>query len=74
MIGETWAPTASMSTLKYLLADSVKHKARVHQFDFIGAFVLANVKHIVFVKLENRYGEYFPEYANYFVRPFRINK
>ena len=26
------------------------------------------------MRLESRYGEYFPEYANYFVRPFRINK
>ena len=38
MVGDTWSPTASMRTLKYLLADTAKHKARVHQLDFIGAF------------------------------------
>ena len=44
MIGDTWSPTASMRTLKYFLADSAKHKARVNQLDFIGAFLKANVK------------------------------
>ena len=36
MVGDTWSPTASMRTLKYFLADTAKHKARVHQLDFIG--------------------------------------
>ena len=39
MVGDTWSPIASMSTLKYFLADEAKHKARVHQLDFIGAFL-----------------------------------
>ena len=30
MVGDTWSPTASMRTLKYLLADAAKHKERVH--------------------------------------------
>ena len=38
MVGDTWSPTSSMSTLKNFLADAAKHKARVHQLDFIGAF------------------------------------
>ena len=25
MVGDTWSPTASMSTLKYFLAESAKH-------------------------------------------------
>ena len=33
-----------MSTLRYFLADAAKHKARVHQLDFIGAFLQAKVK------------------------------
>ena len=41
MIGDTWSPTASMRTLKYFLADAEKHKAIVHQLDFIGAFLQA---------------------------------
>ena len=44
-IGDTWDPTASMRTLKYSLEDSSKHKEIVHQLDFIGAFLQANVKH-----------------------------
>ena len=31
IIGDTWSPTASMSTLKLFLADTTKHKARIHQ-------------------------------------------
>ena len=30
LVGDTWLPTASMSTLKYFLAYATKHKARVH--------------------------------------------
>ena len=36
MVGDTWSPTAPMRTLKYFLADTAKHKARVHHLDFIG--------------------------------------
>ena len=39
LIGYTWSPTSSMRNLKYFLADSVKHKARVHQLNFIGEFL-----------------------------------
>ena len=45
---------------------AAKHKARVHQLDFIGAFLRAKVKNRVFVKLDIRYTDYFPEYAQYF--------
>ena len=30
-VGDTWSLTASTRTLKHLLADAAKHKARVHQ-------------------------------------------
>ena len=63
MVGDTWSPTASMRTLKYFLADTAKHKARVHRLDFIGAFLQAKVKNRVFVKLDTRYADCFPEYA-----------
>ena len=74
MVGDTWSPTASMRTLKYFLADASKHKARVHQLDFIGAFLQAKVKNRVFVKLDIRYTDYFPEYAKYFGRSLRVLK
>ena len=74
MVGDTWSPTASMSTLKYFLADVAKHKARVHQLYFIGAFLQANIKNRVFVKFDIRYTDYFPEYAKYFGRALRLLK
>ena len=72
--GDTWDPTALMMTLKYFLEDYDKHKSIVHQLDFIGEFLQANVKHKVFLKLDSRYGEHLPEYANYFRRTLRLNK
>ena len=74
MVGDTWSPTASMRTLKYLLADAAKHKARVHQIGFIGAFLKAKVKNRLFVKLDMKYADYFPEYAQYFGRSLKILK
>ena len=74
MVGDTWSPTASMRTLKYFLADAAKHKARFSQLDFIGAFLQAKVKNRVFVKLDIRYTDYFPEYAKYFGRALRLLK
>ena len=61
-----------MRTLNYFLAYDSKHKSRVHQLDFIGEFLQASVKNRVFVKLDSRYGEYFLESDNYFVRPLRL--
>ena len=74
MVGDTWSSTASTSTLKYFLADATKHIARVNQLDFIGAFLQAKVKNRVFVNLDIRYTDYFPEYAQYFGRALRLIK
>ena len=74
MVEDTWSPTAFMRTLKYVLADAAKHKARVHELDFIGAFLQAKVKNRVFVKLDIRYTYYFPEYAQYFGRALILFK
>ena len=74
MIGDTWSPTAYMRTFKYFLADAAKHKARVHQLDFIRSFLQAKVENIVFVKLDMRYADYFPEYAQYFGRALKLLK
>ena len=63
-----------MRTLEYFLEDAAKHKARVHQIDFIGAFLQANVKDRVFVKLDMRYASYFPEYTQYFGRALKLLK
>ena len=74
IVGDTWSPTASMRNLKYFLEDAAKHKARVHQIYFIGAFLQAKVKNRVFVKLDMRYADYFPEYAQYFERALKLLK
>ena len=63
-----------MITLKYFLEYSSQHKARLYQLDLIGELIQANVKNRVFVKLDIRYGDYFPEYSNYFGRPLILKK
>ena len=56
MIGDTWDPKESIMHLKYFLADDAKKNVRLHQLDFIGSFIQANVKHGVLVNLDSRYG------------------
>ena len=34
-VGDTWSPIDYMRTLKYLLADATKHKARFYQLNSI---------------------------------------
>ena len=63
-----------MRTLKYFLAYATKHKARVHQLYFIGAFLQEKVNNILFVNLDSRYTDYLPEYAKYFGRALRLLK
>ena len=74
MVGDTLSSTASMRNLKQILYDAAKNKARVHQLDFIGAFLQAKVKNTVFVKLDIRYTDHFTEYAKYFGRALRLLK
>ena len=42
LIGDTCYPTASMTTLKYSLADASQHKSMLHQLVFIGSFLKSN--------------------------------
>ena len=63
-----------MRTLKYFLEDAFKQKAIINQLYFIGALLQANFNNIVFVKLDSRYADYFPEYSKYFRRSFRLLK
>ena len=40
--------------------------------DFVGTFLQAKLKNRVFVKLDSRYADYFPEYSIYFGRALRL--
>ena len=55
LVGYAWSPTASMRTLKYLLVYASKHKAIVHQLDFIVSLLQAKRNNNVFLKLYSRY-------------------
>ena len=60
--------------MKYLLVDVTKHKERVHQLGFIVSLLQAKAKNRVFVKLDSKYTDYFPEYPKYFGRTLRLLK
>ena len=60
-----------MRTLIYFLLYATKHKARVRQLDLIGAFLQEKVKNRVFLRLDIRYADCFPEYPKYFGRALR---
>ena len=74
LVGDTWSTTAFVRTLKYFMAYGTKHKTKVHQLYFIGAFLQEKVNNRVFVKLESRYTDYFPEYSKYFGRALILLK
>ena len=74
LIEDTWSPTASMRNLKYFKEDDVNNRSRVHQLDFIGAFLQEKVKNGVFLKLDSTYVDYFIEYSSYFGRASRLLK
>ena len=63
-----------MSTLNSFLTDVNKHKAIVHQLDFIGALLQEKVKNRVFVKSDIIHTDYSPKYAKYFGRSLRLLK
>jgi hypothetical protein len=39
---DSWSPTASFRSLKLFSADTARNRYRVHQLDFVGAFLQAN--------------------------------
>ena len=59
LVGDTWSPTASMRTFKYLLTDAAKRKTRFHQLYFIGSLFQEKVNNGVFMKLYSIYEDYF---------------
>ena len=63
-----------MRTFKYFLEDEDKNKARVNQLDFIASSLKEKVKNRVFVKLDSKYADNFPEYSNYFGRVLKLFK
>ena len=71
---DKWSPTASFQALKIFLADAAHLQVRVHQLDFVGAFLQAKVCSQIFVKLPAMYGSIFPEYQQYSGMPLRLLK
>jgi hypothetical protein len=71
---DKWSPTAFFRTMKMFLADASRHKARVRQLDFIGAFLQAKVHSRVFICMPASYCEIWPEFKPYCGVPVHLAK
>ena len=56
------------------MVNAANYKARVHQLDFIRSLLQAKFKNRLFVELDSRYADCFPEYSNYFGRDLILLK
>jgi len=71
---DTWSACASIRTVKVFLALAASLKRRVKQGDFVGAYLQAKVRGRVFIRLDPRMKDLFPDLAKYFGPPLRLNK
>ena len=71
---DTWSPVSSFRLLKAFTAHAAKCKAIMFQLDYVGAFLQAQVRGRIFVKLPAHYAILCPEYAQYCGRPLRLIK
>ena len=71
---DTWSACASMRTVKMFLALACSFKRRVKQGDFVGAYLQAKVRERIFISLDRRYAQYFPDLSEYFGRPLLLNR
>ncbi len=69
---DSWPPTAPFRSLKMFLADAARNRCRVHQLDFVGAFLQANARGRIFVSLPKVNGDIWPEFKDYCERPLRL--
>jgi hypothetical protein len=71
---DSWSPIAPFRPLEMFLADAARNRCRVHQLDFVEAFLKANVRERIFVTLPKVYGDIWPEFKEYCGRPLRLKK
>jgi hypothetical protein len=68
------SPAVSMIMSKILMADAVRTKSRIFQFDVSGAFLQAGIRLRIVITLPKVYAEGFPEFKEYGDAPFMLVK
>jgi hypothetical protein len=68
------SPAASMRVSNLLMADAARQKSRIVQLDVSGAFLQARMRNRIFLTLPKVYGEIFPEFKDYCVKPVLLVK
>ena len=74
VIRDIWYPTASMRTLKYFPRKCFHEQSKGTPIGFHWSISTVQCKPYSLVKLDIRYGEYLPEYCNYFGIPLILKK
>lgn len=69
---DTWSACAAIRTVKMFLAIASSLKRRVKQGDFVGAYLQARTRSRIFVRIDPRYKEYFPDLSKWFGVPLRL--
>ncbi len=70
----SWSPTASTRLLKCFIADAIRNKSKIYQFDFIQAFIQSKATKRMFVILDKEFSHFCPKLSQHFGRPLRLNK
>ena len=71
---DTWSGCVNMRTVRIFIAYATSLKRKVKQLDFIGAYLQAQARGRIFIELPKEYSKHFPDLAQYFNRPIRLNK
>ena len=71
---DTWLGCVAVRTVRIFCNFPTKVKKRVKQLDFVGAYLQAQARGRLFVKLSQEYVKHFLEIQKKFNRPLRHNK
>ena len=71
---DNWSSCVSQRTVRAFIAHATKRQRIPKQLDFIGAYLQADMKSRIFVRLPKEYRPYFPDIDRFFNQPLLLNK
>ena len=71
---DTWSAMCSKRGIRIFLAKAAITRSKVKQLDFLGAFLQAPVRSVVYVILDNIIAEICPEYSKWCGVPLRLRR
>jgi len=71
---DTWSAMCSKRGIRIFLAKAATTRSKVRQLDFLGAFLQAPVRSVVYVILDNIIADICPEYSEWCGVPLRLRR